>query len=1075
MNFTSNNLISWLILLLFGFTIGYMYIKVLRKIDKEKSGKIKLHWVYGILGCLAVICNLFFILPFNTENEIFRFLLNEPVSIFLLSFLPILFSAYYGNYVSTICIGLISGIAQAGFRHGNPLLIAYMIIAGILFLYLSSYNPISFSKKKRRHPLITTVWTLIILYPIILFSGLFTKEPSFAHRLGVCLVSGFSNWFAILVPLFLAGILLEIVIIIQGDNESFLCFKNQKQKFFLIQIPILLFVGLLTTTMLWQYFYQRNHEQAVEKISFLGEEEVEKHAYFLEIGKSNINTIQDEQFAIIEETHDIDQVLAQIYQNHQYFQKFIILSNHQIIASYPHDNTNPELMFDDSLRQRLQLIQGTQIPYRVETSKSENGSTLYLFYTPIPHTDWVFIGLASPESNRFFYTDTENNRIFEEIIWEVSDSIGGQVHSNSNANISGQLRNHIVPLSALTEIVTSGLHTSLGQGYYYIKDTGNYEIVFKGIILDEEISMMTFPQIIPILILELMLIPIFLLFFKINKESLRSQVESVSREAFGKENESQRKFYRDVNNPYLEQLRIEIQKNKREMDDKLDHERNSLKVLQSLSRATTLDDVVKVISENNDFSKLESLRIVMNPDIANYLGYGRKTATFGTGTDLNKYAFLDRFLYSKMELEQIRIISNCDKSKWLDINYQKRFPGSLAVCALRYSGIYLGVIWIADQKAHSFRTENIQTLSFLADQISNSLSNLYNIRIKESHKKRVEFLIQSIPEPVLVLNRQLKLVLINSAGSRLKKVISPKVKIGMELPEFVLDKNLYDFLRQAFSSTVVVSQLPLANGSVYSANLVVASEPTGFQSDWLICTLHDITTFQEKDEIRSEFMEAVGQYMQTPLRMTAGYLAMLSMVGSLNQAQADYVKSIGQSVQKMDTFVNDLLDINRISAGIGLDFKVVFATDLIEEVIEDLNPLAKQRKVQITSDNIPRRLMSKVDVDEKLFCQALYNLVKTGIYNNQMAGEVEIQLHAEGENLLFIVRDTGVGISPIDLPHIFNRIQQPQSLKSENHSGGLALSLVKSIVDRHLGEVWAESELGKGSTFYIRIPRVHPK
>ena len=119
--------------------------------------------------------------------------------------------------------------------------------------------------------------------------------------------------------------------------------------------------------------------------------------------------------------------------------------------------------------------------------------------------------------------------------------------------------------------------------------------------------------------------------------------------------------------------------------------------------------------------------------------------------------------------------------------------------------------------------------------------------------------------------------------------------------------------------------------------------------------------------------------------------------------------------------------------------------------------------------------MSKVDVDEKLFCQALYNLVKTGIYNNQMAGEVEIQLHAEGENLLFIVRDTGVGISPIDLPHIFNRIQQPQSLKSENHSGGLALSLVKSIVDRHLGEVWAESELGKGSTFYIRIPRVHPK
>ncbi|MCD4753558.1 MAG: hypothetical protein K8R40_10840 [Anaerolineaceae bacterium] len=1075
MNFVPNIFLSWLILLIFAITLVYLYLKVLRKIDKEKTKKNKSNWVYGVISVFAVICNMFFIVHFKQEKVYFQSLLNEPISIFILSFLPIIFAAYFGNYISTIYIGLISGITQAGFRAGNLLVIAYMVIAGILFRFLSHYVPMFLAKRNRRHPLTTAIWTLIMLYPIITIAVLLYEESAFVHRLGVSLASGFSQWFAIILPVTLAGFLLEIIVLIRKEKESALCYKNQNQKLFFIQIPILLFIGLLTTTMLWQYLYQKNHDQAVEKVSYIGERAVEEHSDFLDIGKSNIKLIQDEHFSTIEEIQNIDHVLAQIYHNYPYFQELVILSNQQILASYPQDHKTPELLLDDPFRQRLQLIQGTPIPYRVETIQSENELTLYLFYTSVPHTDWVFIGLASPENNRFFSTDTGIYNIFEEIVWELSDSIGGQIHSSSNENVSEQLRNHVVSLSAMTGNISRGLHTNLGQGYYYIKDTGNYQIAFKGIILAEEISKITYHQIIPFIFLELLLFPFLLLFFKFNRQSLRAQVESVSQEAFGKKHESQYKSYRDVNNPYLEQLRVEIQTNKREMNDQLDHERNSLKVVQSLSRATTVDDVVKVISENSNFSKMGSLRIVMNPDIANYLGYGRKTATFGIGTGLNKYAFLDRFLYSKMEAEQIRIISNCDKSKWLGNGYKKQLPGSLAVCALRYGGTYLGVVWIADQKAHRFRTENIQMLSFLANQISNSLSNLYNIRLKESHKKRVEFLIQSIPEPVFVLNRHLKLVLINSAGRRLKNVISPKVRIGMELPDFVVDKNLYNFLGQTLSSTVVVSQLSLANGNVYSANLVVASEPTGFQSDWLICTLHDITAFQEKDEIRSEFMEAVGQYMQTPLRMTAGYLAMLSMVGSLNQAQADYVNNIGQSVQKMDTFVNDLLDINRISAGIGLDFKVVFATDLIEEVIEDLIPLAKQRKVQIISDKIPRRLMSKFDVDEKLFCQALYNLVKTGIYNNQMAGEVEIQLHAEGETLLFIVRDTGVGISPIDLPHIFNRIQQPQSLKSENHSGGLALSLVKSIVDRHLGEVWAESELGKGSTFYIRIPRVHPK
>ena len=115
--------------------------------------------------------------------------------------------------------------------------------------------------------------------------------------------------------------------------------------------------------------------------------------------------------------------------------------------------------------------------------------------------------------------------------------------------------------------------------------------------------------------------------------------------------------------------------------------------------------------------------------------------------------------------------------------------------------------------------------------------------------------------------------------------------------------------------------------------------------------------------------------------------------------------------------------------------------------------------------------MSKIELDEKLFYQALYNLVKNGIENNLMAGEVEIKLKVEGGELLFVIKDTGAGIAPLDIPNIFKKVQY-QSSHGGAPGGGLELSLVKSIIDRHHGDVWVESELGKGSVFYIRVPRV---
>jgi len=105
--------------------------------------------------------------------------------------------------------------------------------------------------------------------------------------------------------------------------------------------------------------------------------------------------------------------------------------------------------------------------------------------------------------------------------------------------------------------------------------------------------------------------------------------------------------------------------------------------------------------------------------------------------------------------------------------------------------------------------------------------------------------------------------------------------------------------------------------------------------------------------------------------------------------------------------------------------------------------------------------------------QAIYNLVENGIKYNPVGGKVDIRLARNNTEIEIIVKDQGAGIAPIDLPKIFLK-EYRSSLKNQDQikGAGLGLSIVKSIAERHGGRVWAESQLGKGSTFHLSIPVV---
>jgi signal transduction histidine kinase len=196
---------------------------------------------------------------------------------------------------------------------------------------------------------------------------------------------------------------------------------------------------------------------------------------------------------------------------------------------------------------------------------------------------------------------------------------------------------------------------------------------------------------------------------------------------------------------------------------------------------------------------------------------------------------------------------------------------------------------------------------------------------------------------------------------------------------------------------------------------------------------------------------------------------MISMVGALNEQQKDFITKILDSIDSMSQLVENLLDLGRIEAGLGLEIETVHLPDLIEDVLETYRPTAVNKRVGLEVD-LPA-VMEPMKADPTLLRQAIANLVDNAIKFTANGGRVQLRGEQKDSEMLFQVEDTGVGIAPADQSRLFERFyraRRPESLKSRG--SGLGLAIVKSIVEQHGGRVWVESKLGSGSTFTFVVP-----
>ena len=225
------------------------------------------------------------------------------------------------------------------------------------------------------------------------------------------------------------------------------------------------------------------------------------------------------------------------------------------------------------------------------------------------------------------------------------------------------------------------------------------------------------------------------------------------------------------------------------------------------------------------------------------------------------------------------------------------------------------------------------------------------------------------------------------------------------------------------------------------------------------------------NRIKDEFLATVSHELRTPLNSMLGW-AHLMRTGQLDKAtSARALETLERNAKAQAKLIEDLLDVSRIITGkLRLNICPVELTYVIRAAIDLLRPAASAKGIQLECRM--EQSANWVSGDPDRLQQVVWNLLSNAIKFTPKGGRVEIQLECEGSNARLTVTDTGEGISPEFLPHVFDRFSQADSSRTRRHSGlGLGLAIVRHIMELHGGTASADSKgKGQGSTFTISLP-----
>ena len=228
---------------------------------------------------------------------------------------------------------------------------------------------------------------------------------------------------------------------------------------------------------------------------------------------------------------------------------------------------------------------------------------------------------------------------------------------------------------------------------------------------------------------------------------------------------------------------------------------------------------------------------------------------------------------------------------------------------------------------------------------------------------------------------------------------------------------------------------------------------------------------QAADHAKDEFLATLSHELRTPLNTILGWVTMLRSGSVRTERQPHALAVIERNARLQSELIEDLLDISRIVMGkVRLRLRPVAITPIVSAAVESLRPSAEAKEIQLQAPSPADTLAIRADPERVQ--QIVWNLVSNAIKFTPAGGRIDVVLAKDNQNVQLTVRDSGIGIAPEFLPHVFERFRQADSSATRPHSGlGLGLAIVRHLVELHGGSIEAFSEgRDRGSSFVIHFP-----
>lgn len=393
-----------------------------------------------------------------------------------------------------------------------------------------------------------------------------------------------------------------------------------------------------------------------------------------------------------------------------------------------------------------------------------------------------------------------------------------------------------------------------------------------------------------------------------------------------------------------------------------------------------------------------------------------------------------------------------------------------------YDNTVLAVLTLLHTEPYHFEEHHLRLMTIVANQATVAVRNAQLFHRMEQQKRQLEAMLHAMPDVLLILDEHGRVVLVNAAGAAM---LYPDGK-GADIE----GRALADFINADSTLSLVhdIVESPLQSGQSWSfearseqqrrdylITISVWESQSGGMAGYVV-VMRDITTLRDLNRFKDEMLQMASHDLRSPLALIVGYCSLIALDTPEDSPVQEYLNIIQRSTERMKGLLDDLLRVEQIrNTPLEMHEQVDFY-GLVMQAMNNMQPMIDNKGQQLIADlrleGVPGVMLNPV-----LIRETMENLINNASKYTPQGGVITVRAHAHDGRIYFAVEDTGIGIPKAALPRLFESFYRVRQAGTENIEGrGLGLSLVKTIVERHHGQVSVESEEGKGSRFGFWIP-----